>query len=340
LHRLARATLIAALLSSVACSRATPDQAEASAASGSPEYSLVWGDTAKGVRSYWLELLNGKLRIAGEASGALLLAGGELYRFRQLPQNRELLNSCPPENAEPTDAGATVEGAPPAGNQRTITVFGAEAERITGSGTVQISEAPSVENATLFSNSIALRASAGPYLFVESHSDAVYCGAAHGSTQAAFETFDLASQKFTTSPTKAELAELRALALHNERASLLACLAQRVGPDGQKLGSEALSELEAWNAFPVVAPSGKLTFELELGMMRSHAEGAIRCPVKLQPVPASLFRFVPPRGLDAFRMREAKVVVRGWSSLAPSELSRAPAIARAFAEQARTLENR
>ena len=185
---------------------------------------------------------------------------------------------------------------------------------------------------------MGLRASAGPYLFVESSSDAIYCRAAHGSGQSSLETFDLANQKFLTLPTKAELAELGALAQHSQRVSLLECLATRVGPDGRKLGSEELLELEPWSAVPILAPSGKLSFEVTLGMMRSHVEGVIRCPVIVEGSSASLSRFAPPRGLDAFRKLQPKAELRGWSSLAPNELARLATIDRAFADHARGVE--
>jgi len=325
---------------SLGCSRETPPKLEASTqpVAKSLEYSVVWGDTPLGVRSYWLEFSRGQLRIAGEANGALFLASGQLYRWHQQEEARQILKVCPDANAEPSDDEATAEDAARDDNHSQITVFGAEAERLDASGRVSISEPPSVEDATSFGNRVGLRASAGPYLFVESSSDAIYCRAAHGSGQSSLETFDLANQKFLTLPTKAELAELGALARHSQRVSLLECLAPRVGPDGRKLGSEELLELEPWSAVPILAPSGKLSFEVTLGMMRSHVEGVIRCPVIVEGSSALLSRFAPPRGLDAFRKLQPKAELRGWSSLAPNELARLATIDRAFADHARGVE--
>lgn len=295
----------------------------------------MWGDTPAGVHSYWLEFSRGQLRIAGEASGALFLVGGRIYRWHQEDQVQHVLNQCP-DDAEvaPSDDEAAPEAANPPANSSEITVVGAEAESVDDAGRVPIVAPPTVENATLFSNSITLRASAGPYVFIENCSDAMYCGAAHGLTQSSLDTFDLAKQKFLTSPTKSELSELSALALQTQRTSLLACLAARFGADSEQLRSEQLSQLEAWSGLPVLSATGKLRFEVQLAMMRSYVEGIVSCPVTVEGKSASLSRFAPPRGLSAFSERTPKTQLRGWSSLLPTELSRVSAISRFFAQQA------
>lgn len=327
---LQRALLSAALAVTWSCSRSAPPKLEADPR---PAYSVVWGDTPAGVHSYFLEFSQARLRIAGEVSGAWFLAGGQLYRWHQLERVQQVLAECPAPNAEPSDEQATAEAGARASNSSEITVFGAEAERVDASGRVQITAPPSVENATQFDNSITLRASAGPYLFIERASDAMYCGAMHGLNQSSLDTFDLAQQKFVSLPTKPELAELATLALHSQRTALLACLG------GRQLGAEALPELEPWSARPILSPTGQLSFELELAMMRTYVEGVVSCPVTVQAASASLSRFAPPRGLDAFEKQRPMVVLRGWSSLAPSELGRVPAIDRLFAEQARRVDD-
>lgn len=319
---------------SLSCSRSKPPSVEHVPAQ--PEYSVVWGDTPLGVRSYLLEFSEGRLRVAGESSGAWFLVNGQLYRWHQWQEAAQVLKECPEQNAAPEDDQAV--DAAPDDNHSEITVVGAEAERLDASGKVPISPPPSVENATVFDNDISLYGSAGPYLFVDSASSAQYCGAAHDSSTASRDTFDLVSQKFVTVPTKAELAELAALAQQTQRDSLLNCIGARVGPDGRQLGLEELAQLEPWSAVPVLDSSGRLAFEVVLGMMRSYVEGVIECPVTVQAASAPLARFAPPRGLDAFRERQSTTALRGWSSLAPNELASVAKLQRVFAEQARDAE--
>ena len=315
----------------VDCSRPTPTKLEDSAQP--TEYSVVWGDTPLGVRSYLLEFSRGQLRIAGEASGAWFLVGGQPYRWHQLEETRQILNECPEPNAESDDSEGADAAQP--GTHTDVTVVGAEAERLDASGRVTISSPPSVEGATVFSNTIQLRASAGPHLFIERFSDAMYCGAVHGSPSFSFDTFDLANQKFVPVPTKAELTELATLVQKTRRDSLLECVGSRTRPDGQKLGVEELSELEPWRAVPVLSASNQLDFEVTLGMLRFYAEGVISCPVTITKFATSLTRFAPPPGLDAFKKLQPKTEIHGWSSLAANERARFPAIERIFAEEAR-----
>jgi hypothetical protein len=289
-----------ALAVTLGCARATPTKTEAGAKAivESPEYSLVWGDTPTGVRSYWLEFSRGQLRIAGESSGAMFLVFGQVYRWHPLERVEHVLNACPDtaDTADPNDDGTSPNGAPTELASSEITVVGAEALRVDAAGQIPIACPPSVENATLFDNSISLRGSARAYLFIESTSDAMYCGAVHGLNQSSLDTFDLVSQRFVSFPTKPELSELGAVALRSQRASLLACLAPHADAYGRPLGAERLSELEPWSALPVLSPAGQLTFEVQLAMMRSYVEGVVSCPVTVEGASASLSRFAPHAG--------------------------------------------
>ena len=338
---------MAALLASsvaFACSRATPPPTDRAAPKAEPQYAIAWGDGPRGVRSFWLEISDEQPRIRGELSGALFLVGGRVYRWKERQEAGQLLKECPPDAPfgpavdEPSD-----DSEPDAGdNLRDTTVGGVDAELLDTSPTserVEISQPPlsALANATEFSNTVELQASAGPYLFIHFSSDAMYCGALHGSPSFSDDTFDLANKNMGAALTKPELAELSALAQQNGRASLLACLAEHSDLDGHPLGAAQLPELELWNAYPVLSASGQLAFQVELGRMHSWVEGLMSCSVTLErlPLPRSLARFAPPRGLAALLKHEPKLALHGWSLLAATERDRVPVIDRVFVEQAR-----
>ena len=295
-------------------------------AAADSEYFVAWGDSPKlGQRSYWLEYASGQLKVRGEFSGATFLASGGVYRFRSTAGVAHVVKTCPEPGAEsePSDSDNLVVQA----------VMGAVAERLDAAGTLTIQPLPEPQNALLFSNRLELRGSVGPYLFLDSSSDAQYCGAAHDSGSTSSATFDLSRGHDVEFPTAADRATLRTWVLSNRRTNLRDCLAGRRDAFGQPLGDDVFEELQVQAVVPGWSKQGQIGFDLELTAYRSHVEGLITCQVHSDQVPPSLGGLQGAIGLRALVQQFPGLVLRGFSLLEAKDF--ASTVDRVFAEQAR-----
>jgi hypothetical protein len=242
-----------------------------------------------------------------------------VYRFEETSARRSSTDcstfwepkEAPAEDAEPTPESLDLE------------VNGAVARRVDRPGQLEIVGLPALENAGFYDNGVSLAASAGRHLFVETWSDEMYCGAAHGFRTHAIRSFDLERGEFRDLLEPEGLAELRREEIQRHRQALLGCTTAYAKPMGPEIQPEDLLDdlniaaiLPRWNATD--------GFHLELGWALSVAYAAgteewgsysSGCPATLAPVNEAVALEPPPRALDELMKLYPKATVGGWSHL-------------------------
>ena len=287
------------------------------AATPGPEYLIIWAQSPQAwARSYFIERSEQGINVRAEMPGIVFLGPGGVYAWEETSGPRHVLKSCPDPLAPWNDDSA--EANPPEVSE--VTVHGAVAKRLDAPGAIEISALPTIENATLYDNTITLHAAFGPYLFYSEDVDALYCLAAHDSRSYSVHVFDLAKNAYVDFPTSADSRELREVALRTQRSSLFKCASEGVrNPDGTPSGPEIINSLTLHSAIPKWSNEGQLSFALNLGILMSHVEGYwLPCPADITAVPKFLRQLRVPLGVGEFARRLPQLTVSGWSVLDPA----------------------
>lgn len=283
------------------------------------ELSVVWLLVDGNPRSFFLDSNAGKLDVRGEQPGAWFVSKNGVYRFKPTSALRASTDCS--TYFEPQEPPA--EDAPPPPEDLDLEVNGAVAERLDGPGEIEIVGLPQLENAGTFSNGVSLVASAGKHLFIASHSDEYYCGAAHGFRTRGIDCFDLERREFHPLLDRKALKRFQRDEISRNREPFLEC----ASPYAEQIGAgteaeELLDNLSIAAMIPRFTP--KEGFYLELGWALSvayafgtEAWGSYTsgCP-ETQAAVSDLFSIeAPPRALGDLLALHPQATAGGWSRL-------------------------
>ena len=301
-----------------------PSTASSTQSAPERELSVVWLTLDGGQqRSFLLDWQAGKLVVRGERSGSWFAFGNGVYSFEKTSARRSS-SDCSTFGQSQEE---TVEGAAPPPKSLDLEVNGAVAKRLDREGNVEIVEPPELENAESYSNGVSLTASAGRYLFVETWSDELYCGAAHGFRTRGIQTFDLERREFRDLLDREELAELRRNQIQRHRHALVACVtpyAKQISPQIEP--QDMLEDLNIAAFIPRYDP--KNGFHLEIGWSLNVAYAAATeawgsytsgCTETRTRVTDTLALEPPPRALAELMKLHPNASAGGWSRFATSD---------------------
>jgi hypothetical protein len=312
-------------------------RASASAATAA-EYSVVWAELDDGRRSFWLESTAEKLTILGERPGSIFLWRGGAYRWKPTSAERSSMDCDDFYNPPNTDADA--EADKPA-EKNDLIVNGAVAERLDRAGEIELVGLEPLENASSYENSATLIASVDGQLFIETSSDELYCGGAHGFRTHHIEVFDLESRAFQDYPEPSKRDLVQRAGLEQDRETLLQCVTEhRTAEERRQLGNEGLEAVALVATIPRWSLERGLYLELGWGLSESYASGdegwgsyTSSCADTNLAVPAALGLPPAPRALAQLIALYPKAKVGGWSRLEPAQLAQLDALNRAFATE-------
>ena len=148
----------------------------------------MWGTAAGGPpESFFIEWRPPALKVLGKRAGALIFAGGGVYRWKETVGKAETLNDCdeawnPPEVPNPR-------------NRTLVPVKGAKLIRLDAPDEIELSAFPRLDGASSYENRLTIEASVGAYVFFNERSEEIYCMAAHNSWSYLPQIYDLATRK-------------------------------------------------------------------------------------------------------------------------------------------------
>jgi hypothetical protein len=305
--------------------RTPTEGAVRSRASAAPaaEYSVVWAELEDGRRSFWLESTAEKLTILGERPGSIFLWRGGAYRWKPTSAERSSMDCDDFYNPPSIDEDAEAESGKPA-EKNDLIVNGAVAERLDRAGEIELVGLDPLENASSYENSATLIASVDGKLFIETSSDELYCGAAHGFRTHRIEVFDLESRSFQEYPEPSKRDIVQRAGLEERR----------------QLGDGGLEAVTLVATIPRWSSERGIYLELGWGLTESYASGdegwgsyTSGCADTDLAVPAALGLPPAPRALAQLIALYPKAKVGGWSRLEPAQLAELDALNRAFATE-------
>jgi hypothetical protein len=283
------------------------------------ERFIVWGDAgAPSNESFWLEWRQPELKVRGHRVGALIYAGGGVYRFQETKGVGKGLKDC---------AEAFGLEEPRASNHFTFEVMGASAQRLDAPGEVVIEAPEAIEGVSLYENKVELEASIGSYLFVHDSADFIYCTAAHGGTTVGDYLFDLATGKTIEYPTKLDEIALRELAGQRPDAESKPCAA--IADAGGTGDDPRFRGLSLGRAVPRWSKSKGLFLELGFSILRTHVQGFQECSLDVSGLPPTLKDVKVPHAFAELPRKLQGFTLRGWSLL-PGDAATMTAVERAF----------
>jgi hypothetical protein len=269
------------------------------------EHIIVWGESAGAIESHLLEWTPERLEVLGKQMGTIVFGGGSLYRWRETIGKGHGLNDCD-EAFNPGDS-------PRPGNRFTFEVKGAKVERLDQPGELEIEGIPELENMAVYSNTVTLDGSVGPYLFISNLQDSRHCLAAHDGNSNSYQVFDLEKGR-SLSPPLTLGGDLDAF-----RSAAGALLPEKTKPCADAVlasGSADPPTIESMSlesAVPKWSKQGDLRFELAFSISNSHVQGVHGCSVEVKVTPPSLAHVATPRALAEVSSKLEGFTLKGWS---------------------------
>jgi hypothetical protein len=298
-----------------------PSASSVPPSAASPTLVVVWGVAPSGeAESFLLEWTGDKAQVLGKKAGAIVFAGGGLYRWRETTGKGHGLIDCD----EAFNPGET----PRPNNRFTFEIKGAKAERLDSRGEIEIETIPELEDMALYSNTVTLEASLGPYLFISNVQDSRHCLAAHGGGGVTYWVFELEKRAPSLFPTKGDEAILRAAASELPPEKTKPC-ADAVRESGST-EPQSLASMSLESVIPKWSKDGAFHFDVGFTIMLSHVGGVHDCGVEVSRMPASLVPFEPPAWLQKRPKKLETIELKGWSAVPAADSAAVDRVNRVF----------